>query len=77
MPAVKTVAIIAALLIGLFLSVPHAALAQGLFEANDLNDVRLSLATPVDIPKLNHCTSSRLRSARKRLVLIIPKLRRR
>ena len=37
MPAVKTVKIIAALLIGLFLSVPHAALAQEPFEANDLN----------------------------------------
>ena len=37
MPAVKTVKIIAALLVGFFLSVPHAALAQGLFEANDLN----------------------------------------
>jgi tetratricopeptide (TPR) repeat protein len=36
-PAVRTVAIIAALLICFFLSVPHAALAQGLDEATALN----------------------------------------
>jgi hypothetical protein len=36
-PAVKTAAIIAALLICIFMSVPYAALAQGLFEANDLS----------------------------------------
>ena len=43
MPAVKTVKIIAALLIGFFLSVPHAALAQGLFEASDLNERAIKL----------------------------------
>jgi hypothetical protein len=43
MPAVKIVAIIAALLIGLLLSVPHAALAQSLFEANDLNQQVIQL----------------------------------
>jgi tetratricopeptide (TPR) repeat protein len=37
MPLARATKIIAALLIGLFLSVPHAALAQELFEANDLN----------------------------------------
>jgi Tetratricopeptide repeat len=42
-PAVKTVKIIATLLIGFFLSVPHAALAQGLFEASDLNKGAIEL----------------------------------
>ncbi len=43
MPAMKAVKIIAALLIGFFLSVPRAALAQALFEASDLNERAIQL----------------------------------
>jgi CHAT domain-containing protein/Tfp pilus assembly protein PilF len=45
-PAVKSVKVIAALLIGFFLLMPHAALAQGffeLFEARDLNKHAIEL----------------------------------
>ena len=43
MPAVRTVKIIAVFLVGLFLSVPRAALAQGLDEAATLNQQVLQL----------------------------------
>ena len=43
MPLARATKIIAALLIGLFLSVPHVALGQSLFEANDLNQQVIEL----------------------------------
>jgi tetratricopeptide (TPR) repeat protein len=38
MPAMRTVKIIAPVLVSFFLSAPYVALAQGLFEASDLNE---------------------------------------
>ena len=43
MPLARAAKIIAALLIGFFLCVSHAALAQSLFEANDLNQQAIQL----------------------------------
>ena len=75
MPAVRTVKVVAALLAGFFLFVPPVVFAQGLFEASDLNQRATNSRTPGDIPMLNRCTSSRLRSARKCWVPTILKLR--
>ena len=43
MPAMRNVKIIALLLVAFFQSVPHVALAQGLFEASDLNERAIKL----------------------------------
>ena len=75
MPLARATKIIAALLIGLFLSVPHAALAQEPDEATTLNQQVIQLYKQGRYSEAIPLAQRSLAIRRKRLVPIILMLR--